>query len=209
MSSAISRISGRTSGNWTGSGYSVGTLGAYGDPYATANYKGGLPSTIVTAPEIETTTVIPPVEVRSLPRVNPAYDVRGDFSAAVEAALNGEFSSSVYAMRRAAGTNPGGLVGRDSIAGRTIASDGAWAQRVRAALLVFRDPPRRVVSETDAQFMVGALSAAMGEKEDARIAVDSAIIAGDAAASTHLLGRAVRGEPMESVSPWVTGQPVK
>ncbi len=189
--------------------YSVGTFGAYGDPYATANYSGGLPSTIVTVPEIQTTTVIAPVEVRSLPRVNPAYDVRGDFSAAVEGALNGEFSASVYAMRKAAGTNPGGLVGRDSIAGRTIASDGAWAQRVRAALLVYRDPPRRVVSETDAQFMVGALSAAMGQSDEARIAVDSAIIAGDGAASTYLLGRAVRGEPLEAVSPWVTGQPVR
>lgn len=191
------------------SGYSVGTLGAYGDPYATANYSGGLPSTTVTVPEIETTSVIPPVEVRSLPRVNPSYDVRGDFSAAVEAALNGEFSSSVYAMRKAAGTNPGGLVGRDSLAGRSIANDGAWAQRVRAALLVFRDPPRRVVSETDAQFMVGALSAAMGNSDEARAAVDSAIIAGDAAVSTHLLGQAVRGEPLEAVSPWVTGRPAK
>ena len=189
--------------------YSVGTFGAFGDPYATANYSGGLPSTIVTAPEIQTTTVFAPAEVRSLPRVNPAYDVRGDFSVAVEAALNGEFSASVYAMRKAAGTNPGGLVGRDSLAGRMIAGDGAWAQRVRGALLVFRDPPRRVVSETDAQFMVGALSAAMGQSDEARIAVDSAIIAGDGAASTYLLGRAVRGEPLETGSPWVTGQPIR
>ena len=130
-------------------------------------------------------------------RVNTAYDVRSDFAASVDAALNNEFSASIYAMRRAAGVNPGALVGPGSPLVRSIANDPEATQRVRAALTMFKNPPRRIVSETDASFMVAALSLAVGDDHGASRAADDALAAGDSAMSTQLLSRAIRGEPLE------------
>ena len=129
--------------------------------------------------------------------VNTAYDVRRDFTASVDAALEGEFSASIYAMRRAAGVNPGALAGPGAPLVRSIANDPEAAQRVRAALTVFRNPPRRIVSETDASFMVAALCLAVGDQQGANSAADDALAAGDGAMSTELLARAIRGEPLE------------
>jgi hypothetical protein len=148
-------------------------------------------------------------EDRTLARVNTRYDVARDFDAAVEGAIGGEFSASIYAMRRAAGVNPGALAGTDSPVARAVAADGELAQKVRYARQVFMSPPERVVSEADARFMVAALSAALGERDMARDAVRRAKDSGDAAASTELLRRALEGEPLERRGPWYQGQPLQ
>ena len=169
------------------------------DPLAFGNFSdglgglSGLDEGLVGAPLRESA---PSIGVK-LWHVNAAYDVRSDFTASVDAALDGEFSASIYAMRRAAGVNPGGLAGPGAPLARSIANDSKMAQRVRAALAVFRNPPRRVVSETDASFMVAALSLAVGDEQGARRAADNAMAAGDGAMSTQLLSRAIRGEPLD------------
>jgi hypothetical protein len=148
------------------------------------------------------------VDARLLSRVNTAYDVRPDFAVALDAAVNGEYSAAISAMRRAAGVNPNALVGTDSAAGRHAATSVETAQRARYALNVFRNPPTRVVSEADARFMSGAFSAILGDIETARVELEAALAAGDSSASTALLTLAVRGEKLESRGPWVPGTPL-
>jgi hypothetical protein len=151
----------------------------------------------------------PCVDARLLSRVNPAYDVQPDFTAAVDAAVNGEYGTAIYTMRRAAEVNPAALVGPGSRAGQTAGANADMIQRVRYALGVFQNPPARVVSDADAQFMVGALSAALGDTDTADRALEDAVGAGDASASTALLRLAVRGERLDAAGPWMRGTPLR
>lgn len=134
------------------------------------------------------------VDVRS--RINPSYDVEPDVINSVAAAANAEFSSSIYALRRATLVNPGGVVGVETPLGSRLAGDPELAQRVRYARSVYMNPPLRVVSEADGHFMVAALSAALGELDTARNAVTAARAAGDSSVSTDLLGRVLAGEDL-------------
>lgn len=147
--------------------------------------------------------------VRASTRINTAYDVSPDFHASIDAAAQGEFSTAIFAMRRAAGVNPGALVGTQSTIAPTLAEDLAAAQRVRFALQTFQNPPQRVVSEADAKFMVAALHGALGDRPSAAAAARSALAAGDASLSTMLLDRAIRGERLDDSGPWVTGRPLQ
>lgn len=144
-----------------------------------------------------------------LAKVNPHYDVVPDFATAVGAAANSEYSEAISAMRRAAMVNPEALVGPQTKIARDIASDPDRAQRVRYALGVFQNPPRRVVSEADAHFMVAAFTAALGDDYAAASAIDQARQAGDRSASTELLSRAIATDEIKNRGAWVSGAPLK
>lgn len=144
-----------------------------------------------------------------LAKVNPHYDVVPDFATAVGAAAGSEYSEAISAMRRAALVNPEALVGAQTKIARDIASDPDRAQRVRYALGVFQNPPRRVVSEADAHFMVAAFTAALGDDSGAAMAIDQARQAGDRSASTELLSRAITTDDLKNRGAWVTGSSLK
>lgn len=148
-------------------------------------------------------------ETRLLSRINRAYDVAPDFGAALDGAASGDFSGAIYAMRRAAGVNPAAMVGADSRVARVMRDDRDLAQRAAYARQVFQNPPQRVVSEVDAAFMVGALSAALGEYQTAEEYLGAAQAAGDGSISTELLRRAVRGDNLDPSGPWVPGSPLR
>jgi hypothetical protein len=147
-------------------------------------------------------------ESRLLSRINRTYDVAPDFGAAIEGTVAGDYSAAIYAMRRAAGVNPLGIAGSGSRVKQSIREDRDFAQRAAFARQVFENPPQRIVSEADANFMVGALCAAMGESESAEQYLSAAQAAGDGAISTELLRRAVRGESLDPSGPWVPGRPL-
>jgi hypothetical protein len=67
---------------------------------------------------------------------------------------------------------------------------------------VFENPPQGVVSEADAHFMVGALSAALGDNQTADAELGAAQAAGDISASTELLRRAVQGDNLDPNAVW-------
>lgn len=142
-----------------------------------------------------------------LAKVNPHYDVVPDFAVAVSAAASSDYSEAIGAMRRAALVNPEALVGAQTRLARDIAADPDRAQRVRYALNVFQNPPRRVVSEADAQFMVAAFSAALGNDDAAAQAIQTAKMTGDRSASTELLSRAITTDELRT-SGWTTGAPL-
>lgn len=142
-----------------------------------------------------------------LAKVNPHYDVVPDFAVAVTASANSDFSEAIGAMRRAALVNPEALVGSQTRVARDIAADPDRAQRVRYALNVFQNPPRRVVSEADAQFMVAAFSAALGDESAATQAIQTAKMTGDQSASTELLSRAIVSDELRTAG-WTTGAPL-
>lgn len=142
-------------------------------------------------------------------KVNTAFDVVPLFSQAVNGANRGDFSASIYSMRRAAGVNPAGLFGSQSRIARIMAEDSGWAKEVRQARAVFENPPERVVSEADAAFMVAALSAALGEPERAKTSIAQARQVGDLHSSTELLRRALDGEDFSAASPWTAGRKLR
>lgn len=148
-------------------------------------------------------------ESRMLARINRTYDVSPDFGAALDGASQGDFSAAIYAMRRAAGVNPAAMVGADSRVARALRDDRDLAQRAAYVRQVFQNPPQRVVSEADASFMVGAISAAMGEYAAAEQSLLAAQAAGDTSVSTELLRRAVRGDNLDPNGPWVPGRPLE
>ncbi len=179
----------------------VGAPAFVGGPVFLGGFSSGLADAGSSAPAAASAMAEPaPEPLRYSPQsfdvklwhVNPAYDVRSDFNASVDAALQGEFSTAIYAMRRAASVNPGALASPAAPVVRSVASDAETSRRVWAAMAVFRHAPVRVVSETDAAFMTAALMAAVGDGDGARRATDDAMQAGDGAMSTQMLAWAIR-----------------
>jgi hypothetical protein len=152
---------------------------------------------------------LPPPDGRLLSRINHTYDVSPDFTSSLDGAIVGDFSASIYAMRRAAGTNPAALVSRGSRLADSLRADPNLNQRTMYVRQVFSNPPTRIVSEADAAFMVGALSAAVGDAELAEQSLAAAQAAGDTSPSTDLLRRAIRGEQLTPNGPWVPGRPLE
>jgi hypothetical protein len=143
-------------------------------------------------------------DARLLSRINTQYDVLPDFGSTLEATAAGDYSASIYAMRRAAGVNPGALMGTGTPASSAIQADASLAQRVQMARQIFQNPPQKIVSEVDAHFMVGALSSLLGDTQTAQAELSAAQAAGDVSTSTELLLRAVRGD---NLNPDAIGQP--
>jgi hypothetical protein len=141
-------------------------------------------------------------DARLLSRINPHYDALPDFDSAVQAAAVGDYTASIYAMRRAAGVNPAALMGAGTPVSTAIRVDQTVAQNARYARQVFENPPQGVVSEADAHFMVGALSAALGDNQTADAELGAAQAAGDISASTELLRRAVQGDNLDPNAVW-------
>jgi len=146
---------------------------------------------------------------RLLSQINTRYDVSNDFGIAVRAAIEGEYSASIAAMRRAAAVNPDAIVRPGSTVRRTLRDDDTKAQQTRYALAVFRSPPGRVVSDADAAFMTAALAGALGETTSARSSVLSALSAGDGQNSTVLLNHALSQADQPPPSPWQAGTPLR
>lgn len=143
-----------------------------------------------------------------LARVNTSYDVWPDVGEALSATARSNFGTAVNALRRAAMNNPDAVVSPTGQFAKALAVDQDLAQRARYALNVYTDPPRRVLNEADAKFMVAALSGALGKTTEAREAVRAAKAAGDSTSSTELLARSLSRSGPSTQGPWVMGRPL-